>query len=65
MEKENPKGVKQIKLDPSFYYHNENGLVVLTEAYHLNRGYCCGFKCKHCPYDPIHIPGNTLTKKTN
>lgn len=32
------------------YYFNEQGLMVLTEAYHLRRGYCCGNGCKHCPY---------------
>ena len=33
------------------YYINEEGLVVLTEKYHLERGYCCGNGCKHCPYN--------------
>jgi hypothetical protein len=32
-----------------FYY--ENGLMVITEYYHLERGYCCGNGCRHCPYD--------------
>ena len=32
-----------------FYF--ENGLMVMTEHYHLKRGYCCGNKCKHCPYE--------------
>lgn len=33
------------------FYYNENGLLVLTEHYLLNRGYCCGNGCKHCPYE--------------
>lgn len=33
------------------YYLNKEGLMVLTEAYHLKRGRCCGNRCKHCPYD--------------
>ena len=33
------------------YYLNENGFVVLTEKYHLARGYCCGNGCLHCPYN--------------
>lgn len=33
------------------FYFNEFGLMVLTEAYHLKRGYCCGNGCLHCPYD--------------
>lgn len=32
------------------YYVNELGLVVLTEKYLLERGYCCGNGCRHCPY---------------
>ena len=29
----------------------------------LKRGYCCGLKCKNCPYDPCHIKDNTNVKK--
>ncbi len=32
------------------FYYNEQGFVVLTELYHLKKGYCCGNGCKHCPY---------------
>lgn len=32
------------------YYFNEQGLIVLTEKYHLQKGYCCGNGCRHCPY---------------
>lgn len=32
------------------YYFNEEGLMVFTAAYHLQRGYCCKNKCKHCPW---------------
>lgn len=32
------------------YYFNENGLMVFTELYHKNRGYCCKSGCKHCPF---------------
>ncbi len=38
-----------------FYYNNE-GLVVLTEVYHLEKGYCCGNGCMHCPYDFESVP---------
>jgi hypothetical protein len=31
-------------------YYLENGYVVFTEAYHLQRGTCCGSGCRHCPY---------------
>jgi Family of unknown function (DUF5522) len=33
------------------YYMNEEGFVVFTEKYHLERGYCCGNGCRHCPYE--------------
>ena len=32
------------------FYYNEDGYIVLTEKYHLQRGTCCGNRCKHCPY---------------
>ncbi|MBP7555848.1 MAG: hypothetical protein KA821_06275 [Chitinophagaceae bacterium] len=38
------------------YYINEQGLVVLTARFHLERGYCCGSGCKHCPYDYERVP---------
>lgn len=28
----------------------------------LKRGFCCGLKCKNCPYVPCHIKDNTNTK---
>lgn len=38
------------------YYYNEKGLIVLTEKFHLERGYCCGNGCKHCPYEYVNVP---------
>ena len=38
------------------YYLNEKGLVTLTEKHHLERGYCCGSGCKHCPYNFEDVP---------
>lgn len=32
------------------YYFNEKGLLVFTEKYLKERGYCCKNGCKHCPY---------------
>lgn len=26
----------------------------LTANFLLARGYCCGNKCRHCPYEPKH-----------
>lgn len=38
------------------FYYNEDGYVVLTEAYHLKKGYCCGNGCKHCPFNYEAVP---------
>lgn len=38
------------------FYYNEQGFIVLTEKYHLERGHCCGNGCKHCPYDYENVP---------
>jgi hypothetical protein len=46
------------QLSPSYFYI-ENGKYVFTEHYHLNRKYCCGNGCRHCPYFPAHKKGNT------
>jgi len=49
------------------YYINEDGLVVLTEKYHLERGHCCGNGCKHCPYlyENVPEPKKSRVIKTN
>lgn len=44
------------------HYYLENGRVVFTALFHLERGSCCGNKCRHCPYDPEHIRGTTKIK---
>ena len=33
------------------FYFNEDGYIVLTEKYHIEKGSCCGNGCKHCPYN--------------
>jgi hypothetical protein len=47
--------MKQLKENEDFYY-NADGLMVLTEKYHLERGYCCGNGCRHCPFDYSSVP---------
>jgi hypothetical protein len=51
------------------YYINEAGYVVLTEQYLLERGYCCGNGCLHCPFDyeSVHEPRRTelILKRQN
>jgi hypothetical protein len=38
------------------YYFNNEGLMVLTEKYLLERGHCCGNGCRHCPYNYENVP---------
>jgi hypothetical protein len=51
------------------YYLNEEGLLVLTEKFLLERGYCCGNGCVHCPYDYKAVPeprrSQLILKRTN
>jgi hypothetical protein len=44
------------------HFYLENGKLVFTEQYHLERGYCCGKGCRHCPYEPKSLKGNTKVK---
>lgn len=44
------------EIEEDDYYLKEDGLMVFTEKYHLKRGYCCGNKCRHCPYQHINVP---------
>jgi hypothetical protein len=47
------------------FYYNADGYMVLTEEYHLWKGWCCGNACKHCPYDFINVPEPKRTKLLN
>jgi len=38
------------------FYYNEEGYMVLTRTYHLDRGYCCGNGCLHCPFNYENVP---------
>jgi len=44
------------KLVEDLDYYFEGGLMVLTKHFLLKRGYCCGNRCRHCPYDYINVP---------
>ncbi len=41
------------------YYLDEKGNFVFTEHYLKKRSDCCGNGCRHCPFEPRHIKGNT------
>jgi len=43
--------MKQELVEGEDYYLNENKLLVFTEKFLLDRGYCCGSGCLHCPYN--------------
>lgn len=38
------------------FYFNEEGLMVLTAHFHLQRGRCCGNGCLHCPFEYVNVP---------
>ena len=38
------------------FYINKDGYIVLTEKYHLEKGFCCGMGCLHCPYNYGNVP---------
>lgn len=38
------------------FYINKDGYIVLTEKYHLDKGFCCGMGCTHCPYYYENVP---------
>ncbi|MEI6256160.1 MAG: DUF5522 domain-containing protein [Planctomycetota bacterium] len=57
MRDQEPKSAPE---QPDSYF--ENGLLVYTATYHLKRGFCCGSGCRHCPYSPPHVEGNTETR---
>lgn len=46
------------------YYMNDEGLIVFTRQYHLEKGYCCGMGCLHCPYEYEAVPEPVKTKLT-
>ena len=39
----------------TYYIDPATGYLVYTRLAHLQRGVCCGNKCRHCPYDYINV----------
>lgn len=64
MEKDTGEDISENKqenpINQDFYI--ENGMFTMKEAAHLKRGKCCGNKCRHCPYIPLHHKGSKTTK---
>lgn len=48
------------------YYVNDDGFIVLTAQYHLEKGFCCGNACLHCPYQYENVaePRRTILLNT-
>ena len=42
------------------FYYNKECLVVLTEQYHLEKGFCCSNECLHCPYNYKNVNKDRL-----
>jgi Family of unknown function (DUF5522) len=38
------------------FYYTPDGYMVFTEKYHLEKGFCCGNGCRHCPFDYVSVP---------
>jgi biotin synthase-like enzyme len=45
------------------HYYTDGTRVVFTALYHIQRGECCGSKCRHCPFDPQYQKGNEIVKE--
>jgi hypothetical protein len=48
--------VSQQLIEGVHFYYDTNGLTVFTRVYHLEKGYCCGNGCRHCPFDYVNVP---------
>lgn len=48
-----------LSLGSKTYIDPATGFTVFTELQHLQRGVCCGNKCRHCPYGWSNVPHNT------
>ena len=48
--------MKQQLVEGIDFYYNEDGYIVLTQKYHLDKGFCCGNGCRHCPYNYANVP---------
>ena len=46
IEQEQP----EVELVEGVDYYFDGEYMVFTATYHRKRGYCCGSKCRHCPY---------------
>jgi hypothetical protein len=52
-------------IEGTHYYINDEGYIVLTKQYHLEKGFCCGMSCLHCPYNFENVPEAQRSEITN
>ena len=45
------------------YIDPATGFTVFTELCHLQRGFCCGNSCRHCPYGYENVKKNSIRKQ--
>ena len=50
-------------IEGTHYYFNEEGNLVFTRQYHLEKGICCGLGCLHCPYNYENVPAPERKEK--
>lgn len=53
----------KLKEGVDYYIDEQTGYLVFTALYLSSRGYCCGNKCRECPYYPKHVKNNKILKK--
>lgn len=51
------------KLIEGIHYIKNGDRVVFTALFHIQRGSCCGYKCKNCPYFPKYQKDNLVLAK--
>jgi hypothetical protein len=44
------------------YVDTKTGYNVFTEKFHLERGVCCGSRCRHCPYGHVNVKNKSHAK---
>jgi hypothetical protein len=47
---QSPFPVDNESLIEGLHFYMDDGLMVFTEFYHIQRGYCCEKGCRHCAY---------------
>lgn len=55
--------MSRLGLEQGDYYFSPEGFLVFTEQYHRKRGYCCGNRCRHCPYGHEAVNTGSLRRR--